>query len=197
MKTQNLEGQQHPENKFPSTQVISLLNDQLIIILRLWSGSDIQQKVIEEISHFLSAASADLEVTTPFNFLESLSSIANKVRISMLLANDLILKTENKEKYIHGCEIVILYKHQQELSWGSLGRFSLTALKNQRRMKLSHGGTFIDEFILMPTQLLGIESEPNLSVGSISTKGLESITVESEFNDKEVYWKIEVVDFSS
>jgi hypothetical protein len=56
--------------KLPQTQVYSLLDDQLLIFLRSWNGSDANQKVIDEINHFLSAANADLEVTTPFEFVD-------------------------------------------------------------------------------------------------------------------------------
>ncbi len=182
--------------KFPQTQVHSMLSDQLIIFLRSWNGIDANQKVIDEINHFLSAADADLEVTTPFEFIENLSSIANKVRISMLLANDVIYKTENKDSYNHGFEIAIIYKHQQEIAWSTVGRFEISATKNKKNISLGHGGQFLDDQVLLPVALLGIEREPAVLTGSLSIKNLEQIQVLSDFDQLATSWKALITDFS-
>ena len=181
--------------KFPQTQVIQLLNDQLFIFFRSWSGLEIQQKVIDEISHFLSAADADLEVTTPFEFIESLSSYANKVRISLLLANDIVHKTENKERYAQGCEIGIVYKKNNEVICASVGRFGFTAIKNEQRMVLSSGGNLLDDQVLLPTQLLGLDPTPIIQINSISTKGLSELVVDSDYFNQSTVWKISLIDF--
>jgi hypothetical protein len=162
--------------KFPQTQVHSLLSDQLLIFLRSWNGIDANQKVIDEINHFLSAADADLEVTTPFEFI--------------------IYKTENKESYSHGFEIAIVYKHQQEIAWSTVGRFEILATKNKKNISLGHGGQFLDDQVLLPVALLGIEREPAVLTGSLSIKNLEQIQVVSEFDQSATSWKALVTDFS-
>jgi hypothetical protein len=182
--------------KFPTTQVHSLLDDQLLIFLRSWNGIDANQKIIDEINHFLSAANADLEVTTPFDFIENLSSLANKVRISTLLANDIIYKTENKEKYLHGYELAIIFKNQQEIAWSTVGRFEIQAVKNQKSISISHGGQFLDDQILLPVSLLGIEREPAVSTGSIAVKNLDQMIVSSAFDQQSTYWKAVIQDFT-
>lgn len=181
--------------KFPQTQLHTLLDDQLLIFLRSWSGIDSNQKVIDEITHFLSAANADLEVTTPFEFVENLSSLANKVRISVLLANDIIYKTENKEKYLQGYELAIVFKNQQEIVWSTVGRFEITAIKNKKNISIINTGQFLDDQILLPIDLLGLQREPAVLTGSLSVKNLESICVESHFDQKATFWKATISDF--
>lgn len=178
------------------TQVYSFLDNQLIIFLRSWNGVDANQAVLDEITHFLSAASADLEVTTPFEFIESLSSMANKVRISVLLANDMIFKTENKEKYLQGFELAIVFRSQQEIAWSTVGRFEIKVTKNKKNISVSHGGQFLDDQVLLPVALLGLDHEPTVLTGSVSIKNLDEIQILSSFDDQTTYWKAQITDFT-
>lgn len=179
--------------KLPQTKVHSLLNDNLLIYIRLWSGPEVEQKAVDEIARYLSAADADLEVTTPFDYLESISSLANKVRVALLLANEAIY-AENKEKYTQGFEIAICYKHNKEVSIGSVGRFAFTAEKKDKSFRLFESGAFLDDLVLLPTDLLGIEREVNLSCTSISIRDLSSIQIDSTF-DQNTYWQATVSHF--
>ncbi len=181
--------------KFPQTQIHSLLDNQLIIFLRSWNGIDANQKVVDEINHFLSAANADLEVTTPFEFIDNLSSLANKVRISILLANDIILKTENKEKYSHGYELAVMFKNHQEIAWSTVGRFQITAQKNKKNIAIANAGQFLDDQILLPVALLGLEREPAVLTGSLSIKNLENLQLSSDFDQQTTFWQANISDF--
>lgn len=180
-------------HKFPQTQVHSLLNDNLIICVRLWSGPEAEQKVVDEISRYLSAADADLEVTTPFDYIESLSSLSNKVRVALLLANE-ALYADNKEKYTHGFEVAICYKHQKEISVGSVGRFAFNAEKKDKSFPMFESGGFLDDLILLPTELLGVEREVELKCASVSTRELSSLQVTSKYDD-DTYWTMQVSQF--
>jgi len=186
------------KNKFPQTQMYSLLNDDLLIFLRSWNGTDSNQKVIDEISHYLSAANADLEITTPFSFIESLSAMGNKVRVALLLANDIILKSDNKESYSQGFEVAVVFKVAKEVICGHVGRFSIQGHKNNHVLDLGHGGAFLDEQILLPTALLGIESEAAMFVTSIATKDLSSLEVKStylaESPDEQSTWQAQITE---
>ena len=194
MKTTGLTGH-NQQSRFPATQIVSLLNDRLFIFTRCWSGPEIQQKVVDEISHFLSAANADLEVTTPFEYLSSLSSVANKVRISLLLANDLIYKTENKETYNQGCEIALVYQKDHEVVCASIGRFSFTSVVDAEQICISTGGQLLDRIVLLPTQLLGIDIIPNIQVNSVASRQINEIRIESNYQNQQCYWKVSVTDF--
>lgn len=179
--------------KFPQTHVHSLLNDNLLVCIRLWSGLEVEQKVVDEILRYLSAADADLEVTTPFDYLESLSSLSNKVRVALLLANE-ALYIENKEKYSQGFEIAICYKHNNEISVGSVGRFAFTVEKKDKKFLVFESGGFLDDLVLLPTDLLGIEREVDIKCSSISTRDLFSIQISSKF-DQDTFWSVTINQF--
>ena len=86
------------KNHLPATQTYQSLNNQLTVFLRAWGSVEYNQKVIDEITHYLSTTQADIEVTTPFDYVESLSSLANRARVSLLLAHDLFYKTDNRNE---------------------------------------------------------------------------------------------------
>jgi len=182
------------EFKLPQTQVTTYLNDQLILVIRSWTGSDHIQTVIDEITRFLSAADAELEVTTPFDYLESLSTIANKVRIALLLANDAIY-THNKDKYLFGFEVAICFKSQREIVVASMGRFSIQYEKNHKIFNLYQRGGLIDESVLLPPNLLGIDKTPQVDCYSLSVQELDEIDMSSYYSEK-TFWKIKIDQFS-
>ncbi len=175
--------------KLPQTQVYEFLDDQLLIFLRSWNGTDSNQKVIDEITHFLSAANADLEVTTPFEYKQSLSSLANKVRISILLANDLIFKTDNKEQLYLGYELAVIFKNHNELAWANIGRFEISAKKMDNEFQLCYGGQFLDDQILLPVGLLGLDRDPSINAGSISVKNVDQVQIVSNYLHNSTYWQ--------
>lgn len=181
------------QQKFPQTHVHSLLNDNLLVCLRLWSGPEVEQKVIDEILRYLSAADADLEVTTPFDYIESLSSLSNKVRVAMLLANE-ALYIDNKEKYSQGFEIAICYKHNKEISIGSVGRFAFTAEKKDKNFVVFESGGFLDDLVLLPTDLLGIEREVDIKCASVSIRDLAAIQLSSKY-DQNTFWSARINQF--
>lgn len=181
------------EQKLPQTHIHSLLNDNLLVCLRLWSGPEVEQKVVDEILRYLSAADADLEVTTPFDYIESLSSLSNKVRVALLLANE-ALYVDNKEKYTQGYEIAICYKHNKEISVGSVGRFAFSAEKKDKKFLMFESGGFLDDLVLLPTDLLGVEREVDIKCASVSTRDLAAIHISSKF-DQQTFWTTQINDF--
>jgi len=182
------------ELKQPQTTVVSVLNNNLLIAVRSWSGQDLESTVVDEIVHFLSAADADLEVTTPFEYLESLSTLANKVRIAILLANDAVF-AQNKDKYQYGFEISVCYKNQNEVVLASVGRFALQFLKNNIQYNLYEVSGLIDDLTLLPGSLLGIDKVPEVICHSLSLKGLSTIFITSKYND-DTSWSMEINQLS-
>lgn len=181
------------QQKFPQTHVHSLLNDNLLVCLRLWSGPEAEQKVIDEVLRYLSAADADLEVTTPFDYIESLSSLSNKVRVALLLANE-ALYVDNKEKYSQGFEIAVCYKHNKEITIGSVGRFAFTAEKKDKSFVVFESGGFLDDLVLLPTDLLGIEREIEIKCASVSMRDLVAIQLSSKY-DQNTFWSAKINQF--
>lgn len=174
--------------KLPQTQVTTYLNDQLIVAIRSWTGADHVQTITDEITRFLSAADAELEVTTPFDFLESLSTLANKVRVALLLANDAIY-THNKEKYLFGFEIAVCYKNQKEIVVASMGRFAAQYTKKQKTFSMYKSPGLMDELTLLPTNLMGIDKNPQIECCSFSAQELTQVEFSSFYSDK-IFWKL-------
>lgn len=169
-------------HQLPSTQVYQQLNNQLTVFLRTWGSSEYNQKVIDEITHYLSTTQADIEVTTPFDYLESLSSLANRTRVALLLAHDLLYKTDNRNEYLVGFECMVLFKNKKEIAWSSVGRFTLSKIQNQRLNTILAMGTDLDDETLLPVQLMGLEKEITVVSGSIGVTGETKLVVASSFN---------------
>lgn len=169
-------------HQIPSTQTYQLLNNQLTIFLRAWGASEYNQKVVDEITHYLSTTQADIEVTTPFDYLESLSSLANRTRVAVLLAHDLLYKTDNRTEYVVGFELMVLFKSRYEMAWASVGRFSLSKLMNDRLNPIIANGTDIDREVLLPVQLIGLEKDINVDSGSVFFDDNSKLAVTSGYN---------------
>lgn len=178
--------------KMPNTQVVSLMNDRLLIIIRSWNGPEINQKVIDEISHYVSAAEADLEVTSPFEYSENLTPYANKVKVALLLANDAVYHTDNREVYQHGAEVAIFFHKNNEIAWASIGRFSISALKAEQILKIYDSGGRFDDEILLPVDLIGLHRNPEVNAGSISVKKLDTLEIKSVFGQHESVWECSI-----
>ena len=170
------------ELQFASTNVYHLLNNQLIIIVRSWGSSEYNQKLIDEVTHYLSTTQADIEVTTPFDYQESLSSLANRTRVALLLAHDLFYKTDNKNEYVVGFESMVLFRSKTEVAWSSVGRFSIAKLMNGKLNYLTRCGTDLDSETLLPAELMGLEKEISVHSGSFAFLPDTKLVVASTFN---------------
>ena len=168
--------------KMPRTSIHQLLDDKLIIFLRSWGSQDYDQKFIEEIMHFLSTAQADIEVTSPFDYLENLTSLANKVRISLLLAHDYFYKVENKNSLSVGFETTVLMKVKNEIAWAAVGRFDLFKITEHGSQILSGTGTDRDQVILLPVDMLGVEKDFEMRCGSLLVTN-ESLLISSTYKN--------------
>lgn len=168
--------------QFAPTNIYQLLNNQLIIVVRSWGSSEYNQKLVDEITHYLSTTQADIEVTTPFDYQESLSSLANRTRVAMLLAHDLFYKTDNKNEYVVGFESLVLFRSKSEVAWASVGRFSVAKVQDRKFNYLNRCGTDLDIETLLPAELMGLEKDINVHCGSMAFLPDTQIVVGSTFN---------------
>ena len=165
--------------KMPTTHVYHLLDDQLSLVVRAWGSQEYNQKLIDEVSHYLSSAQADLDVTTPFEYKENLSSLANKTRIALLLAQDYFCSAQNKTEFTVGFEVLVIFKIKNELAWSSVGRFSLKKIQKSYLQTLFECGTDIDQEVLLPAELLGVERDIEINSGSMKTIPQSQILISS------------------
>lgn len=175
--------------KMPATQIYSLLDDQLLVFIRAWGSQDYNQKFLDEISHYLSTAQADIEVTSPFDFLENLTALTNKVRISLLLAHDYFYKNENKSSFSIGFEAAVVIRYKKEVAWGAVGRFDVHRLNGDQITLLSATGTDRDEKVLLPIELVGVEKDIDIRLGSIHLQG-DQLLLSSSY-DGELQFKFD------
>ncbi|MBC7741878.1 MAG: hypothetical protein H7061_06760 [Bdellovibrionaceae bacterium] len=153
--------------RLPATQISNLLDGQMTLFLRPWGSQDFNQKFIDEVTHYLSSAQADIDVTSPFDFHENLTSLSNKTRIAMLLAHDYFLKVENVNEFSVGFEATIFFHAKNELAWSSVGRFGLKKIQGENVNTLFEAGVDRDDETLLPVQLVGIEKEIEIQSGSL------------------------------
>lgn len=119
------------KNSNPIPTPIIRLNDDFKLLLAAtpWGSPQASETAFGEVEQYLSAALQDSEVTTPFEKFEFYQARVNELRISMMLANEKIYRTLNREEYISALEITILHFHHQTLNWCSVGNHQLSLLR--------------------------------------------------------------------
>lgn len=171
----------HSGQRLATTQMLNLMDEQLVVVLRSWGSTDYNQKFVDEVQHYLSSTQADLDITTPFNYQESMSSLANRTRVSLLLAHDMFYKNENKNEFLVGFEATILFKSKNELAWSSVGRFSIDKVVGKTLQTYMKNGSDLDIEVLLPVQLAGIGREINVSSGSMLVNDDTQIVISSVY----------------
>ena len=170
------------QQQLPSTQIIQALNGQLTLFLRGWGGTEYNQKVSDEIVHYVSSTEADIEVTTPFQYLESLTALTNRTRVALLLAHDLVYKNDNRGEYTVGFEVMVVLRAKNELAWSSVGRFSLAKIEKNYLNQLLSSGSDLDDQILLPVHLMGVEREIHVNSGSLQLGERTKVLISSGTN---------------
>lgn len=164
--------QQSKNQKFPTTYAYRLLEGDLLVFLRPWGSQDYNQKFLDEISHYLSSALADVDVTSPFDFEDHLTTLTNKLKIALLIAHDFFYKVENRTTYSVGFEAALLFRSKNEVAWACVGRFDLYEVTNQHMRSITITGSDLDvhQNVLLPLDLLGLEKNFSLRCGSLQIK---------------------------
>lgn len=145
----------------------------LIVIATSWGKAEHAQRALDEVVKYVSSAQADVEVTSPFDFLSVLTDEVNYLRTALLITNDLLYRGENKSEYFSGVEILALFKRGPQIAWAHVGNPSvLLQRQGQRLQPLSIGLDLSSELspansILppLPAQLLGLEPTCHVQCG--------------------------------
>jgi hypothetical protein len=157
----------------------------LIVVATTWGQPEHGQRAVDEVVKYVSAAKADVEVTSPFEFLTCLPDEVNYVRTALLLANDMLYRGENKMEYFSGVEILALFRRGNMLAWAQVGNPSIFAQRTAQRLQpLSIGldlsrelNTDAQTLPPMPTQLLGIEPSCSIQCGHTRLKEGEQVVL--------------------
>ncbi len=147
---------------------------QLLIVATPWGTRAAAKTTIERMTDFLSTRE-DREATSPFERLSCLSTQANNLRISALLANEAIYREDNLQEYRSGVELFAAVVDDNEIVWiqsGNpqilLGRQNRSLLPLGSQVDLAFDLTPSGEklFAPLPSQLLGLDTSLNLNINS-------------------------------
>lgn len=139
-----------------------------------WGAPEHGDKVNSEIVKYIQASKDDVEVTSPFAFLTSLSTEANYLRIAALISNESLYRGENKNEYVVGVETLILLQKGSQIAYAQVGAPHLLIQKRGHPLSpvsvgyeasLEMSGE--DNLLLppLPQDLLGLDPHPLMKCG--------------------------------
>lgn len=144
----------------------------LVVVATSWGQPEHAQRALDEVVKYVSAAKADVEVTSPFEFLSCLTDEVNYVRTGVQIANDILYRGENRTQYFSGVELLALFQRGPQVAWAHVGCPSLFLQRNGQRMQpLSIGLDLSSELQdgstlpPLPAQLLGLDPTCSIQVG--------------------------------
>lgn len=155
------------------------LEDDLLVLATCWGSGDHTPKVIDEVVKYVTAATGDVEVTTPFERLSGLSDAANFLRIACLLANDYAFRNENKSEYNAGYELLALHRSQSQLSWAQVGGPHVLLKKPKKPVQPVALQQDHWQLPPLPTQLLGLDHNCQVYCGDFKVQSQDQIILAS------------------
>lgn len=156
----------------PKPQIHVEEDGSLIVVVTAWGQPEHGERALTEVVKYVSAAKADVEVTSPFEFLTCISDEANYVRTALMIANDALYRGENRREYASGVEILAIFKRGTQVAWAQVGAPSIFVQRqNQRLQPLSVSPDLASELREseslppLPAQLLGLDPTCNIQTG--------------------------------
>ncbi|MDG0817064.1 hypothetical protein [Bdellovibrio svalbardensis] len=157
----------------PKPLIHSEDDGSLIVIATSWGQPEHAQRALDEVVKYVNAAKADVEVTSPFEFLTCLTDEVNYVRTAVLIANDMLYRSENRTQYFSGVEILALFKRGPQVAYAQVGCPSLLLQRNRQKLQpLSMGVDLSSELTEtvgslppLPGQLLGLDPTCSIQCG--------------------------------
>lgn len=191
----------------PTPEVTIDTSVNTLIVAIPWGSRDAARKVIERMLEYISFASQDREATSPLPRLSCLSAAANSLRTAAMLANDMLYREENGEEYRAGVELFAATLSQNELSWVQVG--GPHVLLGRSTQPLLPIGSSVDLALdlsinsdiearlpALPAQLLGLDSNVNLTINSFRARPNDSLVLLSHSRTPESLfsWKSNQLD---
>lgn len=146
----------------------------LIVIATSWGQPEHAHRVAEEVSKYVGAAKSDVEVTSPFEFLTSLSDETNYLKIAIQIANEQLYRGENKLEYFSGVEVLALFYRGSQLAWAHVGQPNILIQRKKIPLQpLSMGLDLSSEIVAgsatmapLPAELIGLDPTCYIRCGS-------------------------------
>ena len=159
----------------PRPTIYAEPDGSLLVITTSWGDTDLAGRVNEDIAKYVQAAVADVEVTSPFEFLTCLSDEANYLRVALLIANDSIYRGDNRGEYAGGVETLVLFQRDNKLAFAQVGSPNLLIQKRGMGLapvsvsyEASHElSSSFETYPPLPQQLLGVDPTLNIRSGEL------------------------------
>lgn len=143
-------------------------------IVTPWGPRQAATRAIEILRDYTLSARQDVEATSPFQKLSSLSPLANSLRVAIMLVNDSLYREENKSEYITGVEVLAFACIEGELAYAQVGsphlllsRRGLPYVPLTVHTDLSTELSDANEILPpLPQNLLGLHTTSNMNVAS-------------------------------
>jgi hypothetical protein len=185
------------KNFRPRPVIYSEPDGSLLIVTTSWGESDQAHRVNEDIAKYVQAALADVEVTSPFQFLTCLSDEANYLRVAALITNEALYRSDNRTQYTTGIETLILLRRESKVAYAQIGSPHLLiqrtgqgiaplSVNYESSFELSHS---LDLLPPIPNQLLGTESSLNIRCGDFRVEESDQMILYAGSFWPESLWK--------
>jgi hypothetical protein len=170
----------------------------LVIIATSWGAPEHAARVSDEILKYVQAARADVEVTSPFEFLSCLSDEANYLRVATMICNERFYRSDNRAEYTAGTELLVLAQNGAHLSYAQVGSPSLliqrpgqglTPVAVEYEVSLQLSSPEEPALAPLPQTLLGIESSVNMRCGDLRVDRHDQIVVYAGSFWPETLWQ--------
>jgi hypothetical protein len=146
----------------------------LLIITTSWGDPEHASRLNDDILKYVRAARADVEVTSPFEFLTCLSNQANYLRVAAMISNERFHRSENRTEFNAGIEVLILLRQGPHIAYAQIGSPHLLVQKSgqgliplsvQYEASLEMSESQDSNLPPLPQVLLGIDSSLNIRSG--------------------------------
>lgn len=158
-------------------------NEDTLIVATAWGDVEPVAKLLDDVLTYITSLKSDIEVTSPFEFLECYPSAVNYVRTAIMMMNENLYRGYNTAEYRCGVEVSILHKDADILAWAHVGSpMVISKMKNQSPLVLSHHSDLSAELSgdalslsPLPTQLVGVEPACDIRVGHLPLAHLDQM----------------------
>ena len=157
----------------------------LIVVATAWGQADHGEKAVEEVVKYVNAAKADVEVTSPFEFLSCLPDEVNYVRTAIHIANDALYRGDNRREYFTGVEILAMFQRGNMLAWAHVGAPSILLQRHGKSLQpiaigMDHTGDLQEDYSVLPplpSQLIGLDPTCDIHCGHMSVTSGDQVVL--------------------
>ena len=159
----------------PRPEIFCDPNGSMCIVATPWGGRGAAKRAIQTIQDYFISAKSDREVTSPFQPLTCLSAAGNNLRVSIMLANDVLYREENRDQFHSGVELFVCVRDQSECAWTLIGSPSVYLARKGMNFRALDDGRDLSGFYStservlapLPQTLLGVAATSNFAVHSM------------------------------